>query len=122
MWSVKKILRSFADSFEKWYWSRLVEAVQGEWQGETRNGVSVGKAGRLVLWSAYGSDGDRLEIPPCSYAYSATMFDGATREEASGTATCYPVPPNATTLTVRCKNRTFFIQGAFMVPMDAGGN
>jgi hypothetical protein len=122
MWSVKKILRSFADAIDIGNWSRTVEALQGEWQGETKNGVSVGKAGRLVSWSAYGSDGDRLEIPPCSYAYSAMMFDGATMENASGTATGYPVPPNATSLTVRCKNRTFFIQGTFMVPLDVGGD
>lgn len=121
MWVVKKILRSFADAFEKKSWTRLVEAVQGEWQGETKNGVSVSKCGRIAHWSAFGNDGDRLEIPPSSYDYAAILVVGCDKNGNGGTAKGMPVLAGQDSITVRSDGKSFYIQGTFMVPLDEGG-
>lgn len=122
MWIVKKILRSFADTLEQKSWARLVEAVQGEWQGETRNGVSVSKCGRVAHWSAYGNDGDRLDIPPSSYDYAAILVVGCDKNGNAGEAKGLAVPAGQKSITVRTGGKSFFIQGTFMIPLDEGGS
>ncbi len=121
MWVVKKILRSFADSLVQSNWSRLVEAVQGEWQGETKNGVSVSKCGRLAHWSAYGNDGDRLEIPPSACDYAAILVVGCDKNGNAGEAKGLAIQAGQTSVSVRTEGKSFFIQGTFMVPLDEGG-
>ena len=49
-----RIPRSLGDELSVDRWFRVVNAVQGVWQSETSNGVSVGKSGRLTHWSAFG--------------------------------------------------------------------
>ncbi len=121
MWVVKKILRSFADTFASSAWSRLVEAVQGEWQGETRDGVSVSKCGRMAHWFAYGNDGDRMEIPPSATDYAAILVVGCDKNGNTGDAKGLAIQAGQTSVTVRTDGKSFFIQGTFMLPLDEGG-
>lgn len=111
-----RIPRSLGDelSVERWY--RVVNAVQGVWQSETSNGVSIGKSGRLTHWSAFGKSGDRIEIPPCSYNYMAIVAVNPNMSDPNGTGKLKMIPVNANEkyLTILAENGYFYAEGTFV--------
>ena len=111
-----RIPRSLSDELSVDRWNRLVNAVQGVWQSETSNGVSVGKSGRLTHWSAFGKSGDRIEIPPCSYNYMAIVAVNPNMSDPNGTGTLKMIPVNANEkyLTILAENGYFYAEGTFV--------
>ena len=120
---LKRIPRSLGDELSVDRWSRVVYAVQGVWQSETSNGVSVGKSGRLTHWSAFGKSGDRIEIPPCSYNYMALVAVNPNMSEPNGTGTLKMIPVNANEkyLTILAENGYFYAEGTFVNIEDVQG-
>lgn len=118
-----RIPRSFGDELSVDRWSRVVLAVQGVWQSETSNGVSVGKSGRLTHWSAFGKSGDRIEIPPCSYNYMAIVAVNPNMSDPNGTGTLKMIPVNANEkyLTILAENGYFYAEGTFVNIEDVQG-
>ena len=118
-----RIPRSFGDELSVDRWSRVVLAVQGVWQSETSNGVSVGKSGRLPHWSAFGKSGDRIEIPPCSYNYMAIVAVNPNMSDPNGTGTLKMIPVNANEkyLTILAENGYFYAEGTFVNIEDVQG-
>ena len=118
-----RIPRSLGDelSVERWY--RVVNAVQGVWQSETSNGVSIGKSGRLTHWSAFGKSGDRIEIPPCSYNYMAIVAVNPNMSDPNGTGKLKMIPVNANEkyLTILAENGYFYAEGTFVNIEDVQG-
>lgn len=111
-----RIPRSLGDELSVDRWFRVVNAVQGVWQSETSNGVSVGKSGRLTHWSAFGKSGDRIEIPPCSYNYMAIVAVNPNMSDPNGTGTLKMIPVNANEkyLTILAENGYFYAEGTFV--------
>lgn len=111
-----RIPRSLGDELSVDRWYRVVNAVQGVWQSETSNGVSVGKSGRLTHWSAFGKSGDRIEIPPCSYNYMAIVAVNPNMSDPNGTGTLKMIPVNANEkyLTILAENGYFYAEGTFV--------
>lgn len=118
-----RIPRSLGDELSVDRWFRLVNAVQGVWQSETSNGVSVGKSGRLTHWSAFGKSGDRIEIPPCSYNYMAIVAVNPNMSDPNGTGTLKMIPVNANEkyLTILAENGYFYAEGTFVNIEDVQG-
>ena len=118
-----RIPRSLGDELSVDRWFRLVNAVQGVWQSETSNGVSVGKSGRLTHWSAFGKSGDRIEIPPCSYNYMAIVAVNPNMSDPNGTGTLKMIPVNANEkyLTILAENGYFYAEGSFVNIEDVQG-
>ena len=116
-----RIPRSLGDELSVERWSRVVDAVQGVWQSETSNGVSVGKSGRLTHWSAFGKSGDRIEIPPCSYNYMALVAVNPNMSDPNGTGTLKPVQANEKYLTILAENGYFYAEGTFVNIEDVQG-
>lgn len=118
-----RIPRSFGDELSVDRWSRVVLAVQGVWQSETSNGVSIGKSGRLTHWSAFGKSGDRIEIPPCSYNYMAIVAVNPNMSDPNGTGTLKMIPVNANEkyLTILAENGYFYAEGTFVNIEDVQG-
>ena len=118
-----RIPRSLGDELSVDRWFRLVNAVQGVWQSETSNGVSVGKSGRLTHWSAFGKSGDRIEIPPCSYNYMAIVAVNPNMSDQNGTGTLKMIPVNANEkyLTILAENGYFYAEGTFVNIEDVQG-
>lgn len=121
--STKRITRSLGDNMSQDRWSRVVDAIQGEWQSGTANGVSVGKSGRLTHWSAFGKSGDRIEIPPCSYDYMALVAVNPKMSDPNGTGTLkmIPVQANEKNLTILAGNGYFYAEGTFVNIEDVQG-
>lgn len=111
-----RIPRSLGDELSVDRWYRVVNAVQGVWQSETSNGVSIGKSGRLTHWSAFGKSGDRIEIPPCSYNYMAIVAVNPNMSDPNGTGTLKMIPVNANEkyLTILAENGYFYAEGTFV--------
>ena len=118
-----RIPRSLGDELSVERWSRVVDAVQGVWQSETSNGVSVGKSGRLTHWSAFGKSGDRIEIPPSSYNYMALVAVNPNMSDPKGTGTLkmIPVQANEKYLTILAENGYFYAEGTFVNIEDVQG-
>lgn len=118
-----RIPRSLGDELSVERWSRVVDAVQGVWQSETSNGVSVGKSGRLTHWSAFGKSGDRIEIPPCPYNYMALVAVNPNMSDPNGTSTLkmIPVQANEKYLTILAENGYFYAEGTFVNIEDVQG-
>lgn len=118
-----RIPRSLGDELSVERWSRVVDAVQGVWQSETSNGVSVGKSGRLTHWSAFGKSGDRIEIPPSSYNYMALVAVNPNMSDPNGTGTLkmIPVHANEKYLTILAENGYFYAEGTFVNIEDVQG-
>lgn len=111
-----RIPRSLGDELSVDRWYRVVNAVQGVWQSETSNGVSIGKSGRLTHWSAFGKSGDRIEIPPCSYNYMAIVAVNPNMSDPNGTGKLKMIPVNANEkyLTILAENGYFYAEGTFV--------
>ena len=118
-----RIPRSLGEELSVDRWFRVVNAVQGVWQSETSNGVSVGKSGRLTHWSAFGKSGDRIEIPPCSYNYMAIVAVNPNMSDPNGTGTLKMIPVNANEkyLTILAENGYFYAEGTFVNIEDVQG-
>lgn len=111
-----RIPRSLGEELSVDRWSRVVNAIQGVWQSETSNGVSIGKSGRITHWSAFGKSGDRIEIPPCSYNYMAIVALNPNMSDPNGTGTLkmIPVQANEKYLTILAENGYFYAEGTFV--------
>ena len=118
-----RIPRSLGEELSVDRWSRVVRAIQGVWQFETSNGVSIGKSGRLTHWSAFGKSGDRIEIPPCSYNYMAIVAVNPNMSDPNGTGTLKMIPVNANEkyLTILAENGYFYAEGTFVNIEDVQG-
>ena len=118
-----RIPRSLGDELSVDRWFRVVNAVQGVWQSETSNGVSVGKSGRLTHWSAFGKSGDRIEIPPCSYNYMAIVAVNPNMSDPNGTGTLKMIPVNANEkyLTILAEHGYFYAEGTVANIEDVQG-
>lgn len=118
-----RIPRSLGEELSVDRWSRVVRAIQGVWQSETSNGVSIGKSGRLTHWSAFGKSGDRIEIPPCSYNYMAIVAVNPNMSDQNGTGTLKMIPVNANEkyLTILAENGYFYAEGTFVNIEDVQG-
>lgn len=118
-----RIPRSLGEELSVDRWSRVVRAIQGVWQSETSNGVSIGKSGRLTHWSAFGKSGDRIEIPPCSYNYMAIVAVNPNMSNPNGTRTLKMIPVNANEkyLTILAENGYFYAEGTFVNIEDVQG-
>lgn len=118
-----RIPRSLGEELSVDRWSRVVRAIQGVWQSETSNGVSIGKSGRLTHWSAFGKSGDRIEIPPCSYNYMALVAVNPNMSDQNGTGTLKMIPVNANEkyLTILAENGYFYAEGTFVNIEDVQG-
>lgn len=120
MWSVQKIARSIADRFNSESFGNVVEAVQGEWQGQT-DGLCVAKTGRVCIWERFGTSGDTITIPPSPHDYCAVVYDGADMNGSEATLKVVPVRKGETSVRVVSKNRSFFIVGMFVIPQNVEG-
>lgn len=118
-----RIPRSLGEELSVDRWSRVVKAIQGVWQSETSNGVSIGKSGRLTHWSAFGKSGDMIEIPPCSYNYMAIVALNPNMSDPNGTGTLkmIPVQANEKYLTILAENGYFYAEGTFVNIEDVQG-
>lgn len=119
-WSTQKVSRSLADRFNAESFGDVVEAVQGEWQGQTA-GLCVAKVGRACVWEKFGTSGETIEVPPSPHDYCAVVYDGADMNGSNATAMVVPVRKGETSVRVVSKNRSFFITGMFVIPQNVEG-
>lgn len=80
---INHIARSMAAQFDDAARTKLLKAVEGDYESEVFNGTRVCSEGRITFWTVSGSGPSTPWVPSCSYSYCAVLCYGM---EFGGTA------------------------------------